>query len=254
MVPDVCMPQAGTPPPRSHDPSRPVKWATLPPKPSKDFSLFSLFSSFPPRFALSLACVHLALDRCQPPSSLDSSPMPTPSNNHPTSITEVIPTRTCPPDLDRISAWRDSPDSTGSPSDVLGDHDIPSPPGGTAPSVLSRTDDGSVLLAPETLKVEQKLAAGTDLDIGRDRSVSPTDTCDRGRSSPVMPTPSLMRYEFSNVRVRNTPISAATRHSINQRDSFCQITPRRFFALEADSQGLRCRTNKFITLTWRLSM
>ncbi|KAJ5082664.1 hypothetical protein N7532_011707 [Penicillium argentinense] len=125
--------------------------------------------------------------------------MPTPSDNQPTSIAEVISTRTCPPDLDRISAWRDSPDSTGSASDAL--EDILSPSGATAPTVLSRTDEGSALLAPETLKVEQKLSARTDLDIERDRSVSPTDPRARDSSSPAMPTSSLMRYEFSNVRL-----------------------------------------------------
>ncbi|KAJ5224620.1 uncharacterized protein N7469_008123 [Penicillium citrinum] len=125
--------------------------------------------------------------------------MPTPSNNQPTSIAEVVSTRTCPPDLDRISAWRDFPEPTGSLSDPL--DELLSPPSGTAPEVLSRSDDGNALLAPEALKVEQKLAAGTDLDLDRDRSVSPTESCSHGRSSPVMPTPSLMRYEFSNVRL-----------------------------------------------------
>lgn len=200
----------------------PVKWAKSPLSESTDLlllltlpSFFLLPSSFLfPFISFFFVCSRLgafALNRCPPFSSLDSSPMPTPSDNQPTSIAEVISTRTCPPDPDRISAWRNSPDSTGSAGDAL--DDILSPSSGSTPFVLSRSDDGgSSLLAPEALKVEQKLAAGTDLDMGRERSVSPTDPCDRGRSSPVMPTPSLMRYEFSNVRVctKTTPNSFAT--------------------------------------------
>lgn len=178
--------------------------------------------------------------------------MPTPSNNQPTSIAEVVSTRTCPPDLDRISAWRDFPEPTGSLSDPL--DELLSPPSGTAPEVLSRSDDGNALLAPEALKVEQNLAAGTDLDLDRDRSVSPTESCSHGRSSPVMPTPSLMRYEFSNVRVRTALLSSEITFSIDHRVSYCQTTLLRSFVPEVDSRVLKCLTNKSITWMWRSNM
>lgn len=126
--------------------------------------------------------------------------MPTPSNSQPNSIAEVISTRTCPPEVDRVPAWRDSPDPAGSGSDTI--DDALSPESTIAPSVLSRSDDGSSLLASEPLKVESKMP-GTIEDTATGRSVSPTDACDRTQSSVTPPNSSLMRYEFSNVRVRN---------------------------------------------------
>ncbi|CEO58852.1 Putative Vesicle-mediated transporter Vid24 [Penicillium brasilianum] len=126
--------------------------------------------------------------------------MPTPSNNRPTSIAEVISTRTCPPELNRASAWRDSPDSTVSASEAL--EDALTPSSVTAPSVLSRSDDGSALLASDPLKVESKIAGATDDETTtRERSSSPTELCARSRSSVMPPNSSLLRYEFSNVRL-----------------------------------------------------
>ncbi|KAJ5247206.1 hypothetical protein N7468_002189 [Penicillium chermesinum] len=103
--------------------------------------------------------------------------MPTPSDNQPNSIAEVISTRTCPPELDR-------------PAHVL------SPESATAPSVLSRSDDGTGLMATDP--VERKMAV--DEDTGPARSSSPTDSCARGRYPVTRPNSSL-RYEFSNVRL-----------------------------------------------------
>lgn len=150
--------------------------------------------------------------RCLLSSFLDPPPMPT--NNHPTSIAEVISTRTCPPELDRISAWRDSPASTVSASEAL--EDALTPTSMMAPSVLSRSDDGTALLASDPLKVESKIPGATDDETTRERSSSPTESCARTRS-PVMPAnSSLLRYEFSNVRVSlYGPTSAlpATQHA-----------------------------------------
>lgn len=124
--------------------------------------------------------------------------MPTPSDNQPTSIAEAISTRTCPPEVDGVPAWRDSPDSAGSVSYTI--DDALSPESAIAPSVLSRSDDGSALLASDPLKVESKMP-GADEDTTRGRSTSPAAACDRTQSALTPPNSSLMRYEFSNVRV-----------------------------------------------------
>ena len=129
--------------------------------------------------------------------------MPTPSDNQPPappSITEVISARTCPPELDRISARRDSPDSTLS-SDTI--DNVLSPESIAAPSVLSRSDDGSSLLATDSLKVERKMSA--DDETGRSSSPTESSSCARGQSSVTPANSSLLRYEFSNVRVCTRP-------------------------------------------------
>lgn len=138
--------------------------------------------------------------------------MPTPSDNRPTSIAEVISTRTCPPELDRVSAWRDSPDSTITASEAI--EDALTPASATAPSVLSRSDDGSALLASDPLKVESKMPGATDDETTRERSSSPTELCARSRSPVMPPNSSLLRYEFSNVRVSLTAQYHALRHTV----------------------------------------
>jgi glucose-induced degradation protein 4 len=138
--------------------------------------------------------------RCLLSSFLNPPPMPT--NNRPTSIAEVISTRTCPPELDRTSAWRDSPDSTVSASEAL--EDALTPASMTVPSVLSRSDDGTALLTADPLKVESKIPGATDDETSRERSSSPTESCARTRSPVMPPNSSLLRYEFSNVRVSLT--------------------------------------------------
>lgn len=128
--------------------------------------------------------------------------MPTPSDQ-PTSIAEVISTRTCPPDVDRISAWRDSPGAVDTAGDVL--EDALSPASATAPSVQSRSDDGTVLLANDPLRVERKMTADEDA-AARGSSSSLEESCPRGQSSVTPPNSSLLRYEFSNVRVSNADL------------------------------------------------
>lgn len=122
--------------------------------------------------------------------------MPTPSNNQPSSIAEVISTRTCPPELDRTSLWRDSPEADDAVIDSL--EDVLSPESAPAPSVLSRSDDGTALMATAPIRVERKMAV--DEDTGPARSSSPADSCPRSES-PVSQPNSSLRYEFSNVRV-----------------------------------------------------
>lgn len=115
--------------------------------------------------------------------------MPTPSN----SIPEAIARTTCPPEPDRMPTWRDSPDIESN-SDLL---DRLSPEIAIAPSVLSRSDDGT---SHEPMKVEGKqLAVEEDEPV---RATSPTEsTCTRGQSPAATPGSSLLNWEFSNVRV-----------------------------------------------------
>ncbi|KAJ5553572.1 uncharacterized protein N7503_006332 [Penicillium pulvis] len=122
--------------------------------------------------------------------------MPTPSDNHPTSIAEVISTRTCPPEADRISAWEDASVELDT-RDVL--EDVLSPASATAPSVQSRSDDGTALLATDPLRVERKMAP--EEDTRPPRSTSPMESCSRSQSPVTPPNSSLLRYEFSNVRL-----------------------------------------------------
>lgn len=181
---------------------------------------------------------------------LTSPSMPTPSDNQPTSIAEVISTRTCPPEVDRDLAWRDSPDSAGSTSDTI--DDVLSPGSAIVPSVLSRSDDGSTLLATDPLKVESKIPVVDD-DIAPGRSTSPAVSSDRTQSTVTPPNSSLLRYEFSNVRVRTRPIDPHRATPINWRYSFCQTIPRPFFAPEANSLEHNSQTVRCIMLTWRSS-
>jgi hypothetical protein len=120
--------------------------------------------------------------------------MPTPSD-HPTSIAEVISTRSCPPEVDRIPAWEDESVEIDT-QDAL--EDVLSPASATAPSVQSRSDDGTALLATDPLRVERKTA---DEDTRPPRSTSPMESCSRSQSPVTPPNSSLLRYEFSNVRV-----------------------------------------------------
>ncbi|KAJ5620048.1 hypothetical protein N7510_004032 [Penicillium lagena] len=143
----------------------------------------------------------------------DPPSMPTPSNNQPPappSIAQVISARTCPPELDRISARRDSPDSTLS-SDTI--DNVLSPESIAAPSVLSRSDDGGSPLPTDPLKVERKMSADDETGPGRSSSPTESSSCARGQSSVTPANSSLLRYEFSNVRVCAQPTRPPRRHS-----------------------------------------
>lgn len=125
--------------------------------------------------------------------------MPTPSDRRQNSIAEVISTRTCPPELDRLSDWRDSPEPTISPGEIVDD---PLTPASALAPALGRSEDGSALLASDPLRVESKISGTPDAETAaRERSSSPWDR-GAGSQSPVIPSnSSLLRYEFSNVRV-----------------------------------------------------
>lgn len=143
--------------------------------------------------------------------------MPTPSDQ-PTSIAEVISTRTCPPDVDRISAWRESPGAVDTAGDFL--EDALSPASATAPSVQSRSDDGTNLLASDPLRVERKM---TDEDMAAPGSSnSPEEPCTRGQSSLTPPNSSLLRYEFSNVRVSDHGLARLRASKLTVRIALAQ--------------------------------
>lgn len=174
--------------------------------------------------------------------------MPTPSDQ-PTSVAEVISTRTCPPEVDRISAWRDSPESVGTAGDAI--EDALSPASATAPSVQSRSDDGTTLLATDPLRVERKMTTAEE-EAGPGRASSPADSCPRSQSPVTPPNSSLLRYEFSNVRV--SPRSHRVRgRAIDQWYSFCPTIPHRFFARVANLSAPSSPTARSTMLTWRSS-
>lgn len=115
--------------------------------------------------------------------------MPTPSNN---SIAAAIARTTCPPEPERISAWRESPDTVSNsyPLDSL------SPEIPIAPSMPSQSDGGST---PEPMKAEGKPGVEEDDPV---RATSPAEsTCPRSQSPAATPGSSLLNWEFSNVRV-----------------------------------------------------
>lgn len=169
--------------------------------------------------------------------------MPTPSNN---SIAAAIAARTtCPPEPERISAWRDSPD-TVSNSDSL---DALSPEIPIAPSMLSRSDDGST---PEPMKSEGK-PTGVEED-DPVRATSPAEsTCLRSQSPTAPPGSSLLNWEFSNVRVSIDQPYRWIMPPSDHRHSFCRTTPR-FFVQVASSQELSNQTARFTMSMSRSSM
>lgn len=116
--------------------------------------------------------------------------MPTPSNN---SIAAAIARTTCPPEPERISAWRESSDTVSNnyPLDSL------SPEIPIAPSMPSQSDGGST---PEPMKAEGK-PTGVEED-DPVRATSPAEsTCPRSQSPAATPGSSLLNWEFSNVRL-----------------------------------------------------
>ncbi|KAJ5491161.1 Glucose-induced degradation protein 4 [Penicillium diatomitis] len=126
--------------------------------------------------------------------------MPTPSATRPNSITEVISTRTCPPELDRLSDGRGTPDSLVSQGETV--DDALTSIGALAPSALRRSDDGSALSTSDPLRVESKTSGAPDDDTAsRERSISPWDRNAGDQSSVTPSNSSLLRYEFSNVRL-----------------------------------------------------
>ncbi|KAE8158235.1 vacuolar import and degradation protein [Aspergillus tamarii] len=139
--------------------------------------------------------------------------MPTPSDNTPslnaTSIAEEISTRTtCPPEIERLSSWRDSPESTVAESDAP-DNAL-SPTITSAQSVLTRSDDAIPRSNPDALKASAVPGASaksmekSDEDAAAGR-LSPAGESPRSSNqSSSVTTPStsaLLNYEFSNIRL-----------------------------------------------------
>ena len=148
--------------------------------------------------------------------------MPTPSDNAPqlstTSIPDDISARaTCPPEVERLSAWRDSSETS-----ARAEHDAidnaPSPVNATAHPVLMRSDDAnSQATAADPMRVETGASgpssmgamAKPDEDSAAGRLSPPADPSSRSSRQPSSvttspSTASLLSYEFSNVRVCST--------------------------------------------------
>ncbi|KAE8355560.1 vacuolar import and degradation protein-domain-containing protein [Aspergillus coremiiformis] len=141
--------------------------------------------------------------------------MPTPSDNTPslnaTSIAEELSTRTtCPPEIERLSPWQDTPESTVVETDAA-DNAPSSPAITSAQSVLTRSDEAITHSHTDELKasampgVSAKSMEKSDDDAVAGR-LSPAGELSRSssnQSSPVT-TPStsaLLSYEFSNIRL-----------------------------------------------------
>ncbi|KAB8074046.1 vacuolar import and degradation protein [Aspergillus leporis] len=139
--------------------------------------------------------------------------MPTPSDNTPrlnaTSIAEDISTRTtCPPEIERLSSWRESPESTTTESDAP-DNAL-SPAIASAQSTLTSSEDAITRSNTETLKASAvpgapaKSMERSDDDATAGR-LSPAGETPRSSNQPSpVTTPStgaLLSYEFSNIRL-----------------------------------------------------
>ncbi|KAK9598062.1 hypothetical protein V6Z90_002610 [Aspergillus fumigatus] len=140
--------------------------------------------------------------------------MPTPSDNtsplNVASITEDISTHTtCPPEVERLSSWRDSPEPSATESDVPDNASSPSIR--SAHTLLTAQPDGTInqsntdvsgVASGHTAPEKGTMRSDDEVALGR---LSPT----RGTASSAKPTStvaspstaSLLSYEFSNVRL-----------------------------------------------------
>lgn len=139
--------------------------------------------------------------------------MPTPSDNTPslnaTSIAEEISTRTtCPPEIERLSSWRDSPESMTAESDAP-DNAL-SPAIASAQPELPRSDDTITRSNTDELKasaapeVSAKSMEKSDEDAVAGRLSPAGEPSRSSNQSPPVTTPStsaLLSYEFSNIRL-----------------------------------------------------
>ncbi|PKX94273.1 GID4/VID24 family protein [Aspergillus novofumigatus IBT 16806] len=117
--------------------------------------------------------------------------MPTPSDNtsplNVASITEDISTHTtCPPEVERLSSWRDSPEPSATESDVPDNASSPSIR--SAHTLLTAQPDG-------TINQSNTDVSGIEPYEGTASTAKPSSTV----ASPS--TASLLSYEFSNVRL-----------------------------------------------------
>ena len=136
--------------------------------------------------------------------------MPPPSENQVTRIAEVITASICPPEVGRTSAWRGWGDSAASPIEAIEGTQLPT--SATLTSVLGLPDHDNVGLASVPLRIERRMTADARNDTTREISRSRADPC-ACRQLPMTPSNSLLRYEFSNVRVGFQPNSTSPRAS-----------------------------------------
>ncbi|KAL5689905.1 hypothetical protein EMGR_008322 [Emarellia grisea] len=173
------------------------------------FSLISLhFKMFRPQAPIRLPRARMIR------LSLSGTSMPTPSDNtsplNVASITEDISTHTtCPPEVERLSSWRDSPEPSATESDVPDNASSPSIR--SAHTLLTAQPDGTInqsntdvsgVASGHTAPEKGTMRSDDEVALGR---LSPT----RGTASSAKPTStvaspstaSLLSYEFSNVRL-----------------------------------------------------
>ena len=197
--------------------------------------------------------------------------MPTPSDNAPqlstTSIPDDISARaTCPPEVERLSAWRDSSETS-----ARAEHDAidnaPSPVNATAHPVLMRSDDAnSQATAADPMRVESGASGSSsmgamakpDEDSAAGRLSPPADPSSRSSRQPSSvttspSTASLLSYEFSNVRVCSTAESVYFMCGLLTPDSSSRITLPPSYVPEADSPGPSSRTARFTMSMSKLS-
>ncbi|PLB43802.1 vacuolar import and degradation protein [Aspergillus steynii IBT 23096] len=131
--------------------------------------------------------------------------MPTPSDNTPrldaTSILDDISARTtCPPELERPSLWRESPESSPTAEGETPDNAL-SRAIASAQSALIRSDDAIAHTVSDPLNTPgapMKDSAKPDDEPVAGR-LSPTG--DQSRSTNTPSSASLLSYEFSNIRL-----------------------------------------------------
>ncbi|KAE8149278.1 vacuolar import and degradation protein [Aspergillus avenaceus] len=170
--------------------------------------------------------------------------MPTPSDNTPhldaTSIAEEISTRTtCPPEIERLSTWRDSPETTPVESDAP--ENVLSPAIASAQSVVNRADDTMASSSTDDLKagavagVPVKSMERSDDEAAAGR-LSPAGEPSRSTNQPspvtAPSTSALLSYEFSNIRLLPNYTSSFLRPG--SRFTGTQQSDRQVYNVEVD--------------------
>ncbi|KAK1150132.1 hypothetical protein N8T08_000031 [Aspergillus melleus] len=139
--------------------------------------------------------------------------MPTPSDNTPrldaTSILDEISARTtCPPELERSSLWRDSPESSSTAESDTPDNAL-SRAIASAQSALIRSDDAIAQTVSDPLNtpgapMKDATKPEDEPVVGRLSPTGDQSSRSANTSSPPVATPSsasLLSYEFSNIRL-----------------------------------------------------
>lgn len=196
--------------------------------------------------------------------------MPTPSDNTPQLSTTSIPDdisahTTCPPEVERLSAWRDSSETSARAEHNAIDN-APSPVNATAHPVLMRSDDAtSQATTTDPMRVESGAPGPSsmgpmakpdeDSAVGRlSPPADPSRSSHQPSSVTTSPsTASLLSYEFSNVRVRSTAESVYFMCFLLTPESSSRITLPPSYAPGADSPGPSSQTARFTMSMSKLS-